>query len=322
MTNSLFSRLSQLAVAGVFFASAVVGLPASAAAPTVGSVSPVSITANQSTTLSSSVYAASGIQYCRLYVESEDVGAMNVSGGMASLPYTFTTFGVHTVFVFCKDNNNQGASGPNTSIFVQGGTVQNAAPLSGGFSEPSPEPTPILAPAPTPSPTPTHAPEPTPIVPAGPQAGSLIKLTCAEGAEVDDSCTAVYYVGKDGKRHAFSSGKVFFTWYADFNSVLLVTPEVMGSLALGKNVTYRPGSRLVKFPTLNNVYAVEQGGLLRWIKTEAAATSLYGTDWSTKVDDIPDAFYSNYTFGQDISDASSYSVSSGMAAGVTIDESF
>jgi hypothetical protein len=142
------------------------------------------------------------------------------------------------------------------------------------------------------------------------------------GAGADDPCKAVYYVGKDGKRHAFPSSKVYFTWYQDFNSVSTVSQDVMGSLTLGKNVTYRPGSRMVKFPTLNNVYAVGKGGVLSWVTTESVAIALYGTNWNTKIDDVPDTFYSNYTFGPDISDASSFSVTGGAAAGATIDDSF
>jgi uncharacterized repeat protein (TIGR01451 family) len=79
----------------------------------------------------------------------------------------------------------------------------------------------------------------------GPTQGSLIKLACPVGALSDHPCKAVYYYGTDGKRHAFPSDKVFFTWYADFNAVQTVTSDEMAHLPLGKNVTYRPGSRMV-----------------------------------------------------------------------------
>ena len=55
-------------------------------------------------------------------------------------------------------------------------------------------------------------------------------------------------------------------------------------------MTYRPGVRLVKFLTLNRVYAVEKGGVLRWITSETLVRALYGLNWNRNVDDIEDVF--------------------------------
>lgn len=92
-------------------------------------------------------------------------------------------------------------------------------------------------------------------------------------------------------------------------------------MPLGKNVTYRPGTRMVKFTTVNNVFVVSRGGVLRWVKTEALAQSLYGADWNTKVDDISDVFYTNYIFSTDINNVLEYNVASETAAAVDIDSS-
>lgn len=147
----------------------------------------------------------------------------------------------------------------------------------------------------------------------------LIKLVCPAGASVDHPCKAVYYIGADGKRHAFPNSRVFFTWYANFDEVRAVTAERLGQYALGSNVTYRPGARMVKFTTDPKVYAVGRGGVLRWVATEELAVTLYGSNWNTKIDDIPDAFYTNYTFGADISAASDFNVSAELEANVTLD---
>ena len=61
---------------------------------------------------------------------------------------------------------------------------------------------------------------------------------------------------------------------------------------------------MVKIQTAPNVYAVSANGILHWIKDEATATALYGADWNTHVDDIPDVFFSSYTIGSDINTAS------------------
>lgn len=153
------------------------------------------------------------------------------------------------------------------------------------------------------------------------ESGSLIKLACPEGAEADHPCKAVYYYAADGKRHAFPNSKIYFTWYENFNSVTTVSPDVMSAIPLGANVTYRPGVRMVKFTTVNRVYAVSKNGVLRWIKTEDVASALYGNNWNTKIDDIPDTFFSNYSFGDDVVSADAYDVSAEMSSSPMIDDS-
>lgn len=148
---------------------------------------------------------------------------------------------------------------------------------------------------------------------------SLIKLVCPSIAPVDHPCKAVYYVGMDGKRHAFPNSRVYFSWYVDFNAVHAVTAERLGQYVLGANVTYRPGNRMVKFTTDPKVYAVADGGILHWVKTEDLARAYYGTQWNTHVDDIVDAFYTNYTFGAAIDTEASYSPAGELAGSVTFD---
>lgn len=162
---------------------------------------------------------------------------------------------------------------------------------------------------------------PTPPPAPGVQPG-LIKLACPPEAGPDHSCKAVYYRGLDGKRHAFPNSKVYFTWYQDFSAVEEIPASEMAALPLGKQVTYRPGVKLVKFQTLNNVYAVARGGVLRWIKTEAVASALYGADWAKNIDDVSDAFYLDYAFGADVNAAFDYSPSGETAAVTTIDQNF
>lgn len=163
--------------------------------------------------------------------------------------------------------------------------------------------------------TPTPAPPPA-------TGGRLIKLACPAGAAVTHPCKAVYYVGSDGKRHAFPNDKVYFTWYANFSGVEVVTQTEMSSHLLGKNVTYRPGVKMIKFATLANTYAVSRGGALRWITSEDVARSLYGTTWNRQVDDVSDAFFTNYSFGADIVSTAQFSPSGETAAATNIDLNF
>ncbi len=113
---------------------------------------------------------------------------------------------------------------------------------------------------------------------------------------------AVYYY-KGGKRWTFTNEKSYKTWYKDFSSVKIIPLSELQTYQLSGNVTYRAGTRLVKITTDPKVYAVEPGGKLRWVKDEATAKALYGANWAKMVDDVSDAFFTNYTIGSDIASA-------------------
>ncbi len=309
-------------VAGALVAAlSAVAIPALAQTPVINAVTPVSTTVNVPTNFSAVVSAAGGIQSCNLYVDLVDVGDMGLSGGLASKAYTFTSGGSHIAFVFCRDTQGKANSGPNTAIWVEGAvadtpaftgsTMGNDMTLSQGQS---PFNTPSTTPPPTPSPqttTPTPAATsssetPAPQTSVTSDAGRLIKLACADGAPVEDPCHAVYFQGVDGKRHAFPNSKVFFTWYADFSTVVELDISAMSVIPLGKNVPYRPGTRMVKFQSVPNVYAVGKGGVLRWVTSEDVAKAIYGDAWNTRIDDIDEAFYTDYSFGTDIKSKTDY----------------
>ncbi len=137
---------------------------------------------------------------------------------------------------------------------------------------------------------------------------ALVKLP-DDGNLSTQEDSAVYYIGTDGKRHAFSNSKVYFTWYQDFSQVQVVNLSQLSSIPLGSNVTYKPGVRMVKFTTDPKVYAVDKGGVLRWIASEDLAIALYGNNWNMMIDDVSDAFYVNYTFGNNINSTADFSVS-------------
>ncbi len=124
------------------------------------------------------------------------------------------------------------------------------------------------------------------------------------------SFESVYYVANDGKRYVFPNDKAYFTWYGDFNDVTTVSDAELASIQIGGNVTYKPGKKLVKIQTDPKVYAVDQGGVLRWVETEEIATALYGVDWAKQVDDIPDMFFVNYRVGSPVSSATDFTPNS------------
>ncbi|MDD4304697.1 MAG: hypothetical protein PHG92_04420 [Patescibacteria group bacterium] len=120
-------------------------------------------------------------------------------------------------------------------------------------------------------------------------AGDLVRSTTNAG---------VYYVYNDGgtlKRAAFPNSKTYFSWFEDFSGVKTISTDELANISYtGKLITYRPGTKMIKIDTDPKVYAVEPGGVLRWVNSEATALALYGANWATMIDDVPDAFFGWY----------------------------
>lgn len=126
---------------------------------------------------------------------------------------------------------------------------------------------------------------------------------CVSGTLIKGSLPAVYFCGKDGKRYVFVNEGAFYSWFHDFSTVVTLSDSALAQIPLGGNITYKPGSRMVKINTDPKVYAVARGGLLRWVTSEAVAAQLYGADWNQKIDDVPDSFFFSYRIGDPITDA-------------------
>jgi len=132
------------------------------------------------------------------------------------------------------------------------------------------------------------------------RAGELVKAP-------DNS--AVYLIGLDGQRHTFPNTATIDSWSYSFDQIfgLIVdetTPEQLAGFPLGHNMTVRSGTFMVKIVHDPKVYAVEPGGVLRWITTEDIATAFYGDDWNKQIVDIDETFWKNYTVGAPITDQS------------------
>lgn len=238
-------------------------------APTVGAITPTEAVAGSTTTLSASVEDSGGMGTCTLYVNSTNIGSMSNSGGYATYLYTFAAEGSAIANAYCVDAAGNATRGASTTISISS-AVSSEQEIAVSEAE----------------------------------VDSIIKLACGSDADAEDPCHAVYYY--DGKRHAFPNEKVFLTWYDNFDDVIVVTEDFLSSITLGFNVTYHPGTTMVKFVTQNTVYAVGEAGELRAVASEDVAASIWGSDWNTQIDDISDAFYSNYRFGEDIDSTSDF----------------
>ncbi len=153
------------------------------------------------------------------------------------------------------------------------------------------------------------------------KAGDIIKMGCPAVVYPNHPCTAVYYYGVDGKRHAFSNERVYKSWFQNFDDLIIVSESVMSDIPLGKNVTYRPGKRLVKFTT-PTVYAVSFVGFLRPIANAEIAESLYGADWVSLIESVDDVFFNNYRIGYTIESTNDFNWSAAQSETSSIDKTF
>lgn len=111
----------------------------------------------------------------------------------------------------------------------------------------------------------------------------------------------IYYLDDHGLRHPFPNLATYQTWYGnDFSKVIALNNEVLAQYAIGPNITVRPGTKIVKVRSAPQVYAVEQGGVLREIQNESIAASIYGENWAGRVIDVPEVFFGDYQIGAPI----------------------
>ncbi len=248
--------------------------------PIVTSVNPSTATAGSSVNVSASFSDAVGVTTCNLYISGSLIGSMERSGTTSGTATRSHTFGSAGTYVVEVRCSDAASNTGSTSR-----TITVTTPGTAGL-----------------------------------YANHLVKLVCPAGfIDVNHPCKAVYFVGSDGKRHAFPNERVFFTWYTNFDGIIELNSTDLSAIVLGANVNYRPGVRMVKFTTLNKVYAVGRYGSLRWVTTEAIATSLYGSAWNTRIDDISDTFYTDYTFGSDVTPTASFSPSTETSGVSSID---
>lgn len=116
-----------------------------------------------------------------------------------------------------------------------------------------------------------------------------------------------YWYDPDQKRYAFTSEQSFGSWFPGTpTGVVEASISELAPITLGGAVYHRPGTRLLKFESSPDVYAVARYGMLRRLATEQVALELYGEDWATRIDELPVTDYVLYHFGAEITDAAEY----------------
>lgn len=121
-----------------------------------------------------------------------------------------------------------------------------------------------------------------------------------DGNPETDADSIVYTIGCDNTLHIFPDEQTFKTWWTNFDDMAFINGTFIAQHELGNRVTIRPGTWLIKQTSDPKVYAIEPDGVLRWLPDETTAAALYGENWAARVIDVPDAFFSDYTIGDDL----------------------
>jgi len=147
----------------------------------------------------------------------------------------------------------------------------------------------------------TVAPETPGIGAGGTTTSTPIVLNPGDLVKADTS--EVYFIADAETRYVFTNETVFLSWYKDFSAVRSVPFESLRDFRLAGAVLIRPGTALVKIVSSPKVYAVEPGGVLRWITTQTLAEQIFGTSWSERVSDVDPSDFDKYTVGAAVNSA-------------------
>ena len=110
----------------------------------------------------------------------------------------------------------------------------------------------------------------------------------------------VYFIDKNNSRHIYLTQTIWGSYFGkDFSRVQIVPVTEMLNYPLGESVPFKSGN-LIKTPSSPKVYKIDVDGTLQWIKDEAVATKLVGTNWAKQVVDIAEIIFGEYKLGKNL----------------------
>lgn len=118
-------------------------------------------------------------------------------------------------------------------------------------------------------------------------------LAAAPGDFVSAPMFGPYMVGNGSTRLVLPDQVTVETWGSPAAST--VDAPQLSQWTLAGTLPIREGSKLVKFGTDPEVYAVGPHGALHWLSSETLAAQLYGADWNKNVVNLFPSFFQNYT---------------------------
>jgi len=120
-------------------------------------------------------------------------------------------------------------------------------------------------------------------------------LAAVPGDVVRSPLTDPYLLSGQTTRMVFPDRLTVETWGDP--AAREVETSALSQWLLAGALPVREGSRLVKFGTDPQVYAVGPQGKLHWITSEEIAAALYGKDWNRRVVTLFTSFFPHYRLG-------------------------
>ncbi|MBT6254029.1 hypothetical protein HOI83_02250 [Candidatus Uhrbacteria bacterium] len=134
--------------------------------------------------------------------------------------------------------------------------------------------------------------------------------TVAHGDIYRATSLDMIYVQNEDLRHVIPHGTVLESWYGEeacpFCEDVNMVPDVtVASISLGRNVTVKPGSKIVVIGSDTQLFLVDECRTLR-STTPAVARDIYGNDWNQMISIVPDMFFTEYVIGTQVTEAWEY----------------
>jgi len=117
--------------------------------------------------------------------------------------------------------------------------------------------------------------------------------------QINENETWTYYIGADKKRYIFPNEGTYKSWFGDLEVKNMKTIDDVADIQIGGNVTYRPGSKILKTESVAEMFFIAPGAVLQAI-TEEMAIDIYGDDWEDYIEEIENHYFTNYKIGKPI----------------------
>ncbi len=116
---------------------------------------------------------------------------------------------------------------------------------------------------------------------------------------------AIYYINSENKRQLYSNSATFWSWHTGSwsniksgnttKTIKKVSQSILDSIVVGKNVTVKPGAKLMKFDNSPQVYTVFGNAKLKSL-TDQEAVTFYGNgrNWKEGAITIQTSFEADY----------------------------
>ncbi len=130
-----------------------------------------------------------------------------------------------------------------------------------------------------------------------PFTGNIELITDITGAQLirGQNYDTVYLI-ENGTRRPFMNEAIYFTRFANFDNIKIVTDATLPTIPLGMPVLPKAGT-LVKIQSKPETYLVIAGNVreaLEYIPSEEVARQRFGNDWATKVMDIDPTLFNKF----------------------------